>query len=141
MNQKVLPKTWCAGLAAITVAAGMFGAFWSSSARAEEVTVTTIQGDSDRGKFEADVKTHLTKIDSRIQAITSLYENGKAEDKDRLSLRMKVVTTKRPAIDADMETLKVAAGSQWTIIRGDVAANMELMERALDDLEFVFKHP
>lgn len=100
--------------------------------------VATLSADTDRAQFDAHLTDELATIDARIRQVSRLYDDGPAEEKDRMSARWQTVLSKRAAIDGNRHILALAVGGDWAQSKADLMANLSIFEDALDDVEFVF---
>jgi hypothetical protein len=102
--------------------------------------LATLTTEMNRSAFEADVNARLAGIDHRIDRIGPLYDRGDPKDKYRESNRMAVMLNKREAIAQDLEAVHLARDADWALAKSDLILNMKVLEQALGDLEFVFRH-
>ena len=100
--------------------------------------IATLRADTDRAQFDAHLTDQLATIDARIHQVARLYDDGPAEEKDRMGERWQTVQSKRAASDGNRQTLTLAVGEDWALAKADLLTNLTLLEHALNDVEFVF---
>ena len=101
--------------------------------------ISTLSAETNRDQFNAYLTDQLASIDGRIRTDTRLYEEVSAADKERTSERWQVALNKRAAIDENRKILDLAVGQDWALPKADIVTNLTILEKALDDVEFVFK--